>query len=96
MFTKSFKLPDFPYHYQVREHLDGIQIVFKLDNGYGISAVNHSFAHCDEDTYEVAVLKFNSDNDWEICYNTLITEDVLAYCTPETIEETLTILNKFY
>lgn len=93
MFTKSLNIPQFEYQYQVREYLDGIQVIFKLDNGYGISAVNHSYSYSDQDTYEVAVLRFNSDNDWEICYNTPITDDVLCYCSPETIEETLKSLN---
>lgn len=56
----------------------------QFSNGYGVSVVDGKYAYCDNGTYEVAILK----ND-EICFNTPLTNDVLAYQTPEQIDEIL-------
>jgi hypothetical protein len=93
MFQETYN--DFPYNYMVRDWLDGQQIIFRLDNGYGLSAVNHSYAHASKElgTYECAVLKFITPNSWSICYNTPITEDVIAHCPGNEIQEILEQLN---
>lgn len=53
------------------------QAIMSFDNGYGISVIhgNSSF-HCDDKTYEVAILK-----DGSLCYDTPLTDDVLGYQT---------------
>ncbi len=61
----------------------------ELDNGYGISVINGSSAHCCADTYEVAILK-----DGEITYTTSITDDVLGYQSEDDINELLVKLEK--
>ena len=67
----------------------GIQYLFKADNGYGASIVQHSFSYGHESgLWELAVTKYCGD-DWEIDYNTPITGDVLGNLTGEEVNETL-------
>lgn len=61
---------------------NGMQIVFRFNNNYGISVVSHSFSYgTDDGKFEIAIIEFNSedDRDWNITYNTHITDDVLGY-----------------
>jgi len=61
---------------------NGMQIVFRFDNNYGLSVVSHSFSYGNkQEKFEIAIIKFNSedDDDWNITYDTPITDDVLGY-----------------
>ena len=71
--------------FNVYDH-QGIQYIFKFDNGYGASVIKHygSYGY-DADLWEMAVL----DSYGELCYNTPITNDVLGYLTEEEVRETL-------
>jgi hypothetical protein len=93
MFQETYN--DFPYHYMVRDCEDGQQIIFRLDNGYGLSAVNFTGSYGNQQlrTYECAVIKFKTPVSWELCFNTPITEDVIGYCSPEKIQSILEQLN---
>lgn len=58
---------------------------FKFDNGYGASVITGGIAYCnDEQPYELAVLK-----DYELCYDTPITDDVIGYLTNDEVYELL-------
>lgn len=49
-----------------------------FDNGFGVSVVRHAYSYGGVDgLFEVAVLQGTSEN-WEIVYNTPITDDVLG------------------
>jgi hypothetical protein len=67
----------------------GVQAKHFFDNGYGISVVrfNGSYGY-EEGLYESAVLKGTEEN-WHICYDTVITDDVLGHQTVEEVEELL-------
>lgn len=70
-----------------RELNGGTQTVHKFDNGYGASVIRGgSFAY---GGLEMAVLKFNQDGDYSLCYDTEITDDVLGYLTEEDVTEYL-------
>ena len=57
-----------------------------FDNGYGISVVRFPGSYGFRDgLYESAVLK-GTEEDWEICYDTWITNDVLGYQSEEEVE----------
>tara|TARA_B100000900_G_scaffold412154_1_gene433353 strand:- start:1272 stop:1535 length:264 start_codon:yes stop_codon:yes gene_type:complete len=65
------------------------RVKYTLDNGYGVSIINGSSAYCNDETYEVAILK-----DEEISYDTEFTDNVLEYQTPEDIDKLLINLAK--
>lgn len=68
----------------------GIQKLYKFDNNYGASVVHHSYSYGNEDgLWELAVIKFTDDLDWDVNYNTPITDYVIGYLTDEDVEEIL-------
>lgn len=64
---------------------DGKQIIFRFDNSYGASVVNHKYSYGNE----LAVITFDNNNEWELCYDTYITSDVLGFLTNNEIIDTL-------
>lgn len=70
---------------------DGTQLVYKFDNGFGASLVNHPYCYGER---ELAVLYFNNPKDSQsrmLVYFTPITDDVCGYLT---IKETNKLLNR--
>jgi len=74
----------------------GIQAKHFFPNGYGVSVVQFTSPYgggsygAYEGLYELAVLQ-GLEEDWEICYDTPITDDVMGYLTIEDVE---TVLNQ--
>jgi len=73
-----------------------------LPNGYGISVVRFKIpgsvqygSYCDGNTWEVAILKGTPDN-FELCYDTEFTDDVLSYQTEEDIDLILKKLRRIH
>jgi hypothetical protein len=68
---------------------NGVQALQFFDNGYGVSVVRFpgSYGYLQK-LYELAVLKGIEEN-YEICYDTPITEDVLGHLTEEHITNLL-------
>lgn len=63
----------------------GHQAMFKFENGYGASVVNHAFSYGNErGLFELVVLKGD-----DLCYTTPITDDVLGHLSNKEVEETL-------
>lgn len=70
-----------------RPLLDGTQVVYKFENGYGASVVCHefSFGGC-QGLKELAVLTFPDDDEhYELCDSTEITEYVFGYLSDEDV-----------
>lgn len=68
----------------------GTQVVHKFDNGYGASVVCHDYSYGgDQGLKELAVLKFEDEEEWHLCYTTLITDDVIGYLEDDCVEELL-------
>jgi len=68
---------------------DGVQAKHFFDNGYGVSVIRSSHSYGgSEGLYELAVLK-GLEEDWEICYDTPITDDVIGNQSEQEIETLL-------
>ena len=70
---------------------NGVQAKHFFDNGYGVSVVQFTSPYgggsygYEEGLYESAVLK-GTEEDFEICYDTVIADDVLGHQTEEEVE----------
>ena len=67
--------------------VDAVQAKHFFPNGYGVSVVRHpgSYGFL-EGLYELAVLQGNED-DWELCYDTPVTSDVLGHLSEQNVED---------
>jgi len=67
-----------------------VQKIYKFDNNYGASVVKgeHTYGG-DEGLWELAVITFNVDGDFNLCYTTPITSDVEGHLTDDAVEELL-------
>ena len=85
-----------------REHPagNGIQKIYRFENNYGASVVQFKTiseffsSYTDDETeWELAVIKFNSEDnlDFDLIYNTPITDDVIGHLKEEEVQK---ILNK--
>jgi hypothetical protein len=69
----------------------GNQKVYKFENGYGASVISggtYTYGG-DEGLQELAVLKFYGTDEYELCYDTEITGDVLGYLSSQEVEALL-------
>ena len=81
----------------------GLQGLIFFPGGYGLSIVRYKSPFGDsymsytsnEDEWEVAILK-GDENNWDICYDTILTNDVLGYQTKENIEEIMKYLIRLH
>ena len=65
---------------------NGVQAKHFFDNGYGISVVRFKRSYgYEEGLYESAVLK-GTEEDFHICYDTVIADDVLGHQSEEEVE----------
>ena len=68
--------------------VDAIQAIMEFDNGYGVSVIRGQYFYCNENTYEVAILK-----DGDLCYD--ITDDVLGYQTEDQVTKIMKKLQTY-
>lgn len=74
---------------KVERDVDIEQYLFKFKNGYGASVVKGKGIYGSREfPYELAVIKHCGDN-WELCYTTSITNDVLGYLNEDGVVEIL-------
>ena len=72
-------------------HLNGIQAIVKFENNYGSSIVKHMGSYGNKQgLYELAVIKYDENDNWDIVYDTPITDDVLGYLTEDNVTDYLT------
>ena len=88
MFT--FKDLQFEPHSLFTIDPTAIQAIMEFDNGYGVSVIRGQCFYCNENTYEVAILK-----DGDICYDTPITDDVLGYQTKDQVTKIMKKLQTY-
>lgn len=74
---------------KIRSLNEGFQTIVFFENNYGASVVWHKFSYGnDEDLFEIAVIKGNMKN-WELVYDTPITDDVLGHQTSKDVSRVL-------
>ena len=68
---------------------ESIHAVHFFPNGYGVSVVRFPGSYGYEDgTYEVAVIKGTQEN-WDLCYDTELTDDIFGHCDETDVENIL-------
>ena len=68
----------------------GVQKQYKFDNGYGASVVQHNGSYGNENgLWELAVLSWVNEHQYQLDYSTEISDDVIGYLTEEEVEELL-------
>lgn len=62
---------------------DGVQELYRFDNGYGASVVRHMHSYGGEDgQWELAVIQWDrGEKHWNIVYDTPVTDDVIGRLT---------------
>jgi hypothetical protein len=76
------------YIIDINSYNKGMQILFRFPNNYGISLVCHSLSYGNDDNeFEIAIINYDSEDndDWDICYTTKLTQDVLGYQSKEDV-----------
>ena len=70
-----------------RPLMGGYQKLYKFDNNYGASVINHRGSY----GLELAVVLFDKNNpkNYKICYNTPIASNVIGWLTKKELEKTL-------
>lgn len=72
--------------FQPHSTLFGVQARHFFDNGYGVSVIRGPQSYGGGlGLYELAVLK-GVDEKYSICYDTVITDDVLGHLSEEEVE----------
>jgi hypothetical protein len=67
----------------------GTQKVYRFDNGFGASVVQHQFSYGGQSgKWELGVVKFDGE-DWHLAYDTDIADDVLGYLSDAEVSELL-------
>lgn len=86
-FERTMKFTDLKFvDHPVMGDNDGIQALHFFPNGYGVSVVRFPGSYGYEDQlYEVAVLKGTVD-DYELCYDTNVTDGVIGLCDEIDVE----------
>lgn len=71
--------------------LGGVQYRFRFENNYGASVVKHSGSYgSQDDLWELAVLVYEADSEeWNLTYDTEITDNVIGWQTDEEIRNLL-------
>ena len=73
--------------------MGGTQDVYQFANGFGASVVQFPGSYgYDAGLWELAVVKFDGD-DYSICYDTPITDDVLGHLSDAEVQQTLARIN---
>lgn len=77
------------YLVETRLKLGGVQKLYRFDNGYGASVVKNQCSYGGKKgLWELAVIRWRN-NDFDLVYDTPITDDVLGYLTEEDVQKTL-------
>lgn len=78
------------YLVEKSKRLDGIQYIFKFDNGYGASVIKFvgSYGYYN-DLWELAVTEYDETGEWNLTYDTPIADNVIGHLTDGEVRELL-------
>jgi hypothetical protein len=66
------------------------QELFKFPNGYGCSLIKGPYSYGGpEGLYEIAVIRYLDETDFNLCYDTPICNDVIGHLTRKQVKEYL-------
>ncbi|PRG67848.1 hypothetical protein C6T69_04615, partial [Burkholderia multivorans] len=75
--------------YMERPLNGGVQKLYRFENGFGASVVQHEFSYGgDTGQWELAVIRFDGD-EWYLEYGTDITDDVIGRLDWDEVESLL-------
>lgn len=85
--------------YSERSLHDGVQRLYRFENGYGASLVRHSGSYGgSKGLWEIAVIKWTDQYEfgfpWDLCYSTPITKDVIGYLKEDQVNTILSFIKK--
>ena len=84
------KIGQYQYTAELKELRNGPQAIFRFDNGFGASVIQNDMSYgAASGLWELAVLQVDTDGEWNLCYTTEITDDVIGWLTPEQIDSLL-------
>lgn len=66
----------------VHPHFRGFRHEALFDNGYGVSVIPEE----DGEHYELAVLEHSKGHKAHLTYDTIVTDDVIRYCTVNAVD----------
>ena len=72
---------------------DTQKALIRFENGYGVSVLTEAGALATiEKPYELAVIKYQNDNDYQIIYPTLFNSDVIPCLTCDEVTQYMNII----
>lgn len=78
------------YLEQINSYYNGKQYVYRFKNGYGASVIKNDVSKGSEKgLWELAVLKRDENDDWDLRYSTYITDDVIGYLSLKEVDKYL-------
>lgn len=85
--------------YSERSVYDGVQKLYRFENGYGASVVRNSHSYGgSKGLWEIAVIKWTDQYvcgvGWRLCYSTPITKDVIGYLGEDQVNTILSFIKK--
>lgn len=80
------------YLVEIHEHfLGGNQYIFRFPNDYGASVIPEWHS---ENLWEVGLIWFNPDGEWELSYHGDLFKDVVRSCSDEFVNELLRMIQE--
>lgn len=85
--------------YSERSLYDGVQRLYRFENGYGASVVRHQGSYGGpRGLWELGVIEWIDCPEygfpWELCYSTPITKDVIGYLKENQVNAILSFIEK--
>jgi hypothetical protein len=76
-----------------KSHSMGTQKLYSFPNGYGASVVKHEYSYGgDKGFWELAVINNISEDGFDICYDTPITNDVIGHLNDPEVDRLLYLI----